>query len=555
MPASHSTNARAACYYRMSTLRQEDSVERQQSQVVPYAERAGYALVGSPYIDEGIAGNEIERRPAFQRLLRDAQRGLFDVILCDDKDRFGRFDSLELGEIAGPLRRKGVRLETVAQGRIDWNSFAGRITDAVLQEAKKMESQAISRRVLTQMLLKARQGEWVNAMAPYGYRVSKEGGRRHLVIGDPHEVEVVRWMFDKVANHGWTIGDVHRELRARAVAPPRGNGYGKNKAVGIWNRSTVRNLLVNRAYVGDVTYNRLRQGKYHEHVGGRVEAHDAALRRNRASDESDWIVCENTHPPLVDRDTFRRAREALARNQSRTNPKRRGDGRYLLTRLLVCGHCGSHLVGKPQEGYRTYRCGTSARLGPAACTFKRVREDVVLPLILAAVRGQFLNPERLAELREEIRRQDEEAMRPDGEANRLRRRLAELDAQVARANVNITLLTPDLVPGVAEVIRTLKVEREQAARELARLESGKRRQDLEELVKAAEAQLWRLRDAEASADQEELRDALSQIIDRVELHFGEVPHGKRVRRPLTRGVIYLRQEDNLTTCSRRTAGP
>src|SRR5262245_56991346 len=152
--ASAATPLRAAAYYRMSTLRQEDSVERQQSQVVPYAERMGYALAGEPYVDEGIAGNEIERRPAFQRLLRDAQRGLFEVILCDDKDRFGRFDSLELGEVAGPLRRKGVRLETVAQGRIDWNSFAGRITDAVLQEAKKMESQAISRRVLTTKLLR-----------------------------------------------------------------------------------------------------------------------------------------------------------------------------------------------------------------------------------------------------------------------------------------------------------------------------------------------------------------------------------------------------------------
>src|SRR5262245_57236015 len=108
MSRDNSATIRTGTYYRMSDPRQEESVERQQSQVIPYAKRMGYTLVAE-YVEEGIAGDEIERRPAFQRMLKDAQKGLFDVILCDDKDRFGRFDSFELGEIAGPLRRKGVR--------------------------------------------------------------------------------------------------------------------------------------------------------------------------------------------------------------------------------------------------------------------------------------------------------------------------------------------------------------------------------------------------------------------------------------------------------------
>ena len=110
MSEHHSMPVNAVDYYRMSDPRQDTSIERQQSQVLPYALKQGYRIVRT-HVDEGIPGDEIAKRKAFQRMLRDAQAGLFDVILCDDKDRFGRFDSIDLGEVVAPLRRKGVRLE------------------------------------------------------------------------------------------------------------------------------------------------------------------------------------------------------------------------------------------------------------------------------------------------------------------------------------------------------------------------------------------------------------------------------------------------------------
>ncbi len=543
---SGAASVRAVAYYRMSSLRQEDSIERQQSQVIPLAQRNDYRLVGD-YTDEGISGNEIERRPAFQRLLRDAQRGLFEVILCDDKDRFGRFDSLELGEIAGPLRRKGVRLETVAQGRIEWNSFAGRITDAVLQEAKKMESQAISRRVLTQMLLRARRGDYCGAVAPYGYALAVErdaGGkvlRRRLVLGDAHEVEVVRWIFEKVARRGWSIGDVHAELNRRGTRPPP-RGKGRSQAAGRWNRSSIRRILSNRAYVGDVVFNQLPQGKYSEMAGGRVQTSDVARRGSRRSEESDWVVVPDAHPAIIDRDTFAAAAAARARNRARTCPKGRGEGRFVFTGMLTCGHCGARMSGRTQYGKRKYYCSTSGRLSPDACAFRSVREGSLIGEVMKALQEQFLNPENLAALREEIRRQDEEATRPDGEVDRLRKRLAQLQRDVARANDTLLLLPPERLPGAAEALGRLEAERDSAAAGLAALEGGTRHRDALAAIDAAERQLWRLREAVESANPDEVRDALGQIIERVELHFGEVRQaGGRVRRPLERGVIYLRQ--------------
>src|SRR5262249_26520210 len=167
----------------MSDGKQEHSIERQRSQVEPYAKRCGYTVV-KDYVDEGIAGDEIAKRKAFQAMLRDAQAGAFQAILCDDKDRFGRFDSIDLGEVVAPLRRKGVWIDTVAQGRIDWQTFAGRITDAILQEAKQMESQAISRRVISWQLLHSKSGVYMGGPAPYGYAYVADPARKRRLVPD-----------------------------------------------------------------------------------------------------------------------------------------------------------------------------------------------------------------------------------------------------------------------------------------------------------------------------------------------------------------------------------
>src|SRR5262245_57553729 len=100
----------------MSTLKQEDSIERQRSAVQAYAARHGYAI-GREYVDEGLVGDLVEERPALQRLLTDAAAGKVNVVLADALDRLSRSDILEAAVIYRPLRRAGATVETVAQGK------------------------------------------------------------------------------------------------------------------------------------------------------------------------------------------------------------------------------------------------------------------------------------------------------------------------------------------------------------------------------------------------------------------------------------------------------
>src|SRR5262249_29606808 len=159
----------------------------------------------------------------------------------------------------------------------------------------------------TNMLLKAQRGEWPGGLAPYGYTVAVLDGRRFLAPGDPQEVEVVRWMFDKVANHGWSLADIRDALHARGVRPPTTLARAKNRAVGVWPRGSIGRILRNRVYVGDLAFNRRRKGKYSYFADGQVSVSDCAQTKASDNERGDWIVRENTHAPLVDRDTFQRA--------------------------------------------------------------------------------------------------------------------------------------------------------------------------------------------------------------------------------------------------------
>src|SRR5262249_28811809 len=225
---------RAGAYYRMSDDKQESSVERQRSQVKPYAARQGYEIVRE-YTDEGISGHEAEKRPGFMRLLADARRREFDVILCDHKDRFGRFDSIDFGYYVKPLRDARIWLETAAQGKVDWASFSGRLTDLINTEVSNQESKKIGYRVLGTMLLKAQRGCWLGGVATYGYKLvpDEELGKK-LVPGDPEKVRVLRLMFT-LYDQGHSLTAIAGRLSVMGLPNPQGKDG--------WNKSTVRNIL------------------------------------------------------------------------------------------------------------------------------------------------------------------------------------------------------------------------------------------------------------------------------------------------------------------------
>jgi site-specific DNA recombinase len=519
----------AAVYFRMSDDRQENSIDRQKSQVLPFAEKRGYEIV-QEYADHGIPGDEIAKRRGFQRMLRDAQAGQFQAIICDDKDRFGRFDAIDLGEVVAPLRRKGVWVETVAQGRIDWNTFAGRITDAILQEAKSMESEAISRRVLSAQLLKAQKGITTGGRATYGYRWEESDTPR--LVSDGRKAEVVRLIF-RLYDLGHTLMTIGDELYKRGVPSPRGGSH--------WTRTVIARVLTNRRYVGDWTWGVHPQGKRHRFGEKGMGATIRGERHKRQNPAEAWVVIPDTHEALVDRDQFERVQARLLQNRTLTTPHKQG-GAFVFNRLLVCSHCGSFMSGITVRKRRNYICRGYLAHGATYCNRNPVAEAPLLTVLMRKLKEAFLDATNLAKLREEIAALEAEE-RSDENIARLRKVAADLAAKIDQGNERLVILPPDRVPGVVVQLRKWEQDQKAVLAELGRLEKESPVKDLEQSIEDAEAILWKLQEALTEDDRPLLRQLFRDMISRVELCWNHEKASGKTWCRLKGGTIWMRSSE------------
>jgi site-specific DNA recombinase len=543
----------AVAYYRMSTNRQEQSIPEQMEAVRRYAGKNGYRIIREYDGDAGISGDDTERRRDFQRMIRDAgEKQDFQVILCWDQDRFGRFDPLEAGYWIKPLRDAGVRLETIAQGKIDWNSFGGRLQYTVQQEGKQQFLIDGSRNTLRGLLTVARQGFWLGGPPPYGYALEDtgrgpKGHSKRLVPGDPKEIEVVRWLFRTYARQDVSLRGLADELHRRGVPAPRGGKH--------WFRMSIRGLLANRLYVGDLVWNRKpKKGSYHRvsKDGEIIPRTRGPKRRRKANPEAEWLVFEQTHEPLIDRETFEAVQAKLAANQHRGKAYGSWDA-WPLSGLVICGHCGYRMSGQSQalatadRKYRRYRCNGYTSKGKSVCHPHSIHEGRLLRCVVRKIQEEFLNPDNLEKLRAEIRRQaGEVGSASRAAAPRLRSEIAALDRKIDKGSEQLLKVPDDLMADAAAKLREWKEKRGKLQGQLEALENPPDVEVLEEKVAAAEAQLWRLRDALGDADAADLRAVLHEVVSKIELRWdcarAKVTKGGRRRCPLLRGIIYLRPD-------------
>jgi DNA invertase Pin-like site-specific DNA recombinase len=497
----------AAVYYRYSDLKQEDSIARQQSQVEPYATAKGYGIVRD-YVDEGISGTEADKRKAFMAMLADAQRGLFKVILVDDSDRFGRFDSIDYGYYVKPLRDKGVTLVSVAQGVIDWNSFAGRITSAALSEGKNTEQAANSRRVLSKMLLMAKDGKHLGGKPPYGLRLVRKAidvpGRGTQLKPDYYEAdglkaEAVKLIF-RLYDEGRSLAQVRTALHDRGIASPAGGEW--------WGRRAILEKLTNRKYTGAAAWGMRSEGLRHHQKRGEIHEKKPGGKRCIFHQPEDWVIVPDRHEALVDQELFARVQARL--RGGRKLKGRAGEcGRFLLSKLLVCGHCGHYLCGTTVRGERQYLCSGYLDGGPGFCHRNLVREKPVVRLLVRQLQQAFLNPANLEALREQARRVEDQARGPDNQ-KRLQKRLAALEKDLTTANRNLLLLPPDRLAGAAEQLRAMEKERDGVKAELDLAESFSPVATLEEEIRGVEQSLFVLHEALEADDDLLLRQLLLQ---------------------------------------------
>lgn len=374
MLKENTTMIQCATYGRASTDRQGDTIEHQISWAKEWIKRENQDKTKNEiwklpdeliYTDEAFSGYKLGLldRPAMKRLINDAKQDKFHLIIFKSISRIARDtqESLKLLSIFETLGIRVISIEETFDSSKQSSEFFFTIHSAIAQE----ESKKIGVRVSLGNKAKARSGKWANSRPPMGYKVNKE--TKKLEFGDSEQIKIIQDIFDLYVNEGLGTFKIAEFLNNGNRFTTRGNK---------WSRASVVDIIKNRAYVGDIVY-----GKKRYKPVQKLDT-EGKMTKTINIDEADWSICENAHPPIVDRIIFDKAQMILkSRNVGQTFKH----VIHPLTGILKCGKCGEGMVCQKRvwnnKEYRYYICKTYHKYGRDTCSQANINADELENLI------------------------------------------------------------------------------------------------------------------------------------------------------------------------------
>lgn len=315
----------AAMYLRKSRAEEQSPVSetlaRHREALTAHA-AAGNITVAAVY-EEVASGDSLHGRPEMLRLLADLSH--YDAVLCMDIDRLGRGAMREQGLILEALRDANVCVVTPGK---TYNLRDD--TDDSLISFKALfarEEYKLIRGRLRRGVMKTIQDGGYVANAPYGYRRTRIHKKPTLLI-DEREADAVRLMFDlyEKGNGCQSIADT---LHSLGYTPHRGVKF---------NRTSVAKILRNSIYIGKIVWNQ-RSYKRPKHPGEKSS--------RTQNPESEWLVFEGVHDPIIGEDQFKRVNTLLSHRYH--PPYRKPDEiKNPLSGVLFCANCGRSMTRQPQ---------------------------------------------------------------------------------------------------------------------------------------------------------------------------------------------------------------
>ena len=322
------------------------------------------------FCDDGYTGANMER-PAMQELLKQVRQNLIGCILVKDMSRFSR-DYIEMGTYLNQIFPfMGVDFIAINDGYDSREHEGATIAlDTAFQTlVYDLYSKDLSVKIKTAFDNKCENGEYVFGEIPLGYRKSSK--IKNAVEVNEREAEIVRYIFS-MAEGGMTSTQIAKKLHEERIPTATQLRYPQRKPLKKyldWNNGSVRRILDNRFYIGEMAY-------------GKSMRKAVGSKAGIAVPQNDWKVIENHHEPLVSLETFHRV--ALAHPGHST---KRQKEKHPLIGKIYCGGCGYSLNYKPkitESKPRFFWCRKHALLQiPECCTYFNgaILEETVLMLL------------------------------------------------------------------------------------------------------------------------------------------------------------------------------
>lgn len=404
---------RAVVYARFSSDNQRDeSIDAQIRAAEDYARRNDMQIV-EVYKDKAKSATT-DKRPDFQRMMEDSEKGLFDVLIVHKLDRFSR-DKYDNAYYKRRLRKSGVTVVSVLENLDD--SPESIMMESVLEGMAMYYSRNLAREVMKGMRENAYQCKHTGGQPPLGYNVDPK--TKQYII-DEGEAEVVRLMFHMYLD-GCGYDKIISELNGRGYKTKRGKPFGKN---------SIHDILANEKYSGTYVFNR-----------AQAKSADGKRNNHGAKHEDEMIRIEGGMPTIIDAETFDRAQKKMQNNKRQPGAYKAKEV-YLLSGLIVCGEClertgreyammgNVKYSGRNKIKHVSYRCGNRERT--KTCDNKELRREYIEEYVLKELERQIFNDKAVSYLVKKLNEyQDTLCSESESEMARLKKTLADVEKQIS----------------------------------------------------------------------------------------------------------------------------
>lgn len=286
----------------------------------------GWVCLPEHYDDGGYSGGNVNR-PGLQKLLRDCESGLIDIIVTYRLDRLSR-SITDFADLTKKFDEWGVQFVSVTQ-EINTATSAGRMMLNILITFAQYEREVITERVRDKMAASRKKGMWVGGSVPMGYRVDN----KHLVVV-PEEADVIRKIFQRYV-----------EIQSPKLIAMELNEQGiRTKQGKTWDKAHVYRILENHTYIGEVKYK------------------DA--------------ICKGEQEAIIPLDLWNRAKTIRESAAPCPDRSRRQETIAPLKNILRCGHCGGAMMPtystKGGRRYYYYLCCRDSKRASLECPVRQI---------------------------------------------------------------------------------------------------------------------------------------------------------------------------------------
>ena len=343
---------RAVIYIRLSEAdegksyeSESESITNQRNLLMNFVKEKGFIFVGE-YVDDGYSGTNFER-PGFTKMIEDIKNKMANLVIVKDLSRLGRDHVMTGYYIENFFPENNIRFISLQENYDSAINQASNDSSTFIIACNDYYSRQNSIKIRSVLNDKRKKGKFIGSNPSYGYM--KDPNEKGHLIPDPEYAPVVKKIFEMAAS-GAGLSDIASYLNDNKIKTPsslkRKNPNSKMRYNEQWTTSSVKKILKNRMYTGDMVQSTQTKVNYKS-------------KKKKALPKSNWDIVPGTHEPLVDKLTF----ERIQCNVKRTNVSVSNREKRLFENLLFCKECGNALTitYRKNHNYWTINCNKYAR--------------------------------------------------------------------------------------------------------------------------------------------------------------------------------------------------